>query len=76
MTTIGGVVLRILDRAPVIDDTVSIDGIVLKVIELDGHRISRLRVSRGEPVSDEGDQKDQLNEPDASNKSQQDREGN
>jgi putative hemolysin len=43
MTTIGGVVLRHLDRLPSIDDEVTVDGIMLKVLELDGHRIVRVK---------------------------------
>lgn len=50
MTTIGGVVLRHLDRLPKVDDEVIIEGIRLTVLSMDGHRIDRLRAT---PVSAE-----------------------
>ena len=43
MTTVGGVVLRHLDRLPCVDDEVIADGVMLKVLELDGHRIVRVK---------------------------------
>ena len=43
MTTIGGVVLRHLDRLPAIDDAVTVEGVRFQVISLDGHRIAGLR---------------------------------
>ena len=48
MTTIGGVVLRALDRLPEVGDEVRLEGVVLKVLEMKGHRIARLRASKGE----------------------------
>lgn len=45
MTTIGGVMLRHLDRLPAVDDEVELDGVHLQVISIDGHRIERLRAS-------------------------------
>lgn len=47
MTTIGGVVLRTLDRLPQVDDEITIEGVVLTVLEMEGHRIARLRASKG-----------------------------
>jgi CBS domain containing-hemolysin-like protein len=47
MTTIGGVVLRALDHLPEIGDKASIEGVVLEVLEMKGHRITKLRVSKG-----------------------------
>ncbi len=47
MTTIGGVVFRYLDRLPRVGDRVVIEGVVATVLEMDGHRIARLRVARG-----------------------------
>jgi len=44
MTTIGGVVLRHLDRLPSIGDEVVVEGMRLQVVSLQGHRIERLRV--------------------------------
>jgi CBS domain containing-hemolysin-like protein len=47
MTTIGGVVLRTLDQLPQEGDEIMIEGVVLTVLEMKGHRISRLRASKG-----------------------------
>jgi CBS domain containing-hemolysin-like protein len=47
MTTIGGVVLRALDRLPQVGDEVTIEGVVLTVLEMQGHRIARLHASKG-----------------------------
>ena len=51
MTTIGGVVLRALDRLPQVGDEISIEGVVLTVLEMSEHRIARLRASKGEGVA-------------------------
>lgn len=48
MTTIGGVVLRQLDRLPEVGDEVVVEGIRLTVLQMDAHRIARLTVT---PVS-------------------------
>jgi putative hemolysin len=53
MTTIGGVVLRMLDRLPVLGDECVIDGVVIKVLEMEGHRIARVSVSKGGPLGGE-----------------------
>lgn len=51
MTTIGGVMLRLLDRLPQVADEVSVEGVMLTVLEMQGHRIARLRASKGgDPV--------------------------
>ena len=47
MTTIGGVMLRALDRLPLQGDEVTVDGVVLTVIEMEGHRIAKLHASKG-----------------------------
>ena len=47
MTTIGGVAFRHLDRLPQVGDTVTVEGIVITILEMDEHRIARVRVSRG-----------------------------
>jgi CBS domain containing-hemolysin-like protein len=47
MTTIGGVLLRVLDRLPKEGDQITIEGVVLTVLEMQGHRIARLRASKG-----------------------------
>lgn len=47
MTTIGGVVFRYLDRLPKVGDSVAMDGYVATVLEMDGHRLARVRVAKG-----------------------------
>jgi CBS domain containing-hemolysin-like protein len=47
MTTIGGVAFRHLDRLPQVGDSISIEDICITVLEMDGHRIARVSVSRG-----------------------------
>jgi CBS domain containing-hemolysin-like protein len=47
MTTVGGVILRHLDRLPEVGDEIMLEGIVLRVISMDGHRVARVVVSRG-----------------------------
>ena len=42
MTTIAGVMLRHFDRLPAIGDEVIIEGVRLRVVSLQGHRITRL----------------------------------
>jgi putative hemolysin len=48
MTTIGGVAFRHLDRLPRVGDQVTVEGITVTILEMDEHRIDRVRVSRGE----------------------------
>ncbi|MGB0748002.1 MAG: hemolysin family protein [Magnetospiraceae bacterium] len=49
MTTIGGVVFRFLDRLPQVGDRVGLEnGVTATVLEMDGHRLARVRVARGE----------------------------
>ncbi len=47
MTTIGGVAFRHLDRLPRVADQVTVEGIVMTVLEMEAHRIERVRVARG-----------------------------
>jgi len=47
MTTIGGVAFRHLDRLPCVGDQVTVEGIVMTVLEMEAHRIERVRVVRG-----------------------------
>jgi len=64
MTTVGGVALRLLDQLPRVGDEITIEGVILTVLEMKGHRIARLRTSKGgdpaetaafqKPVLDEG----------------------
>ncbi|MDA1166366.1 MAG: hemolysin family protein, partial [Planctomycetota bacterium] len=46
MTTIGGVAFRHIDRLPHVGDTVLIDDLRVTVLDMDAHRISRVRVER------------------------------
>lgn len=46
MTTIGGVAFRHLDHLPVEGDRVKVEGIVITVLEMDVHRIAKVRVSK------------------------------
>jgi len=48
MTTIGGVAFRHLDRLPHEGDTVHVDDIAIIVLEMKEHRISQVRVARGQ----------------------------
>jgi CBS domain containing-hemolysin-like protein len=53
MTTIGGVVFRYLDRLPKVGDRVDMDGLIATVLEMDGHRLARVRIARGLAAEDE-----------------------
>jgi CBS domain containing-hemolysin-like protein len=46
MTTIGGVVFRLLDHLPQVGDTVNMDNIVFTVLAMNNLRIDRLRAAR------------------------------
>jgi len=46
MTTIGGVAFRYLDRLPQIGDRVEVDDVALTVLEMEAHRISRVRIAK------------------------------
>ena len=59
MTTIGGVAFRHLDRLPQVGDKVTVEGIQIKILEMDNHRIAKVRVSRGTTDEDEPEE----NEP-------------
>lgn len=48
MTTIGGVAFRHLDRLPHEGDAVNVEDIVITVLEMKEHRISQVRVARGQ----------------------------
>jgi CBS domain containing-hemolysin-like protein len=47
MTTIGGIVLRHLDRLPRAGDEVLLEGVVIKVLEMDQHRVARVSIAKG-----------------------------
>jgi len=46
MTTIGGVAFRYLDRLPRVGDRVVVDDVALTVLDMDAHRIARIRVAK------------------------------
>ncbi len=46
MTTIGGLLLRRLDRLPAVGDKVVINGLQLEVLEMEGNRVALARVGR------------------------------
>jgi putative hemolysin len=46
MTTIAGIVLRLLDRLPKIGDTVTVDDVAITVVAMDANRIARVRAKR------------------------------
>ena len=46
MTTIGGVVFRALDRVPAAGDRVALTGCTATVVQMDGRRISKLRITQ------------------------------
>ncbi|MGR9046333.1 MAG: hemolysin family protein [Gammaproteobacteria bacterium] len=52
MTTIGGVLFRRLDRLPRAGDQVQMDDLLMTVLEMEGHRIARVRVARGEKMKE------------------------
>jgi CBS domain containing-hemolysin-like protein len=58
MATIGGVVYRVLDRVPKEGDVVDLAGCRATVVEMDGMRISKLRIAKtGSTTGDvEGDE--------------------
>jgi CBS domain containing-hemolysin-like protein len=47
MTTIAGFAFRLLDRLPREGDQVKSEDIIIQILEMDDHRISRVRVARG-----------------------------
>jgi len=52
MTTIGGVAFRHLDRLPRVGDRVEIDDVALTVMDMDAHRISRVRAAEASAEED------------------------
>jgi CBS domain containing-hemolysin-like protein len=55
MTTIGGVVFRYLDRLPEVGDQAAMDGLIATVLEMEGHRLARVRVAKGTPGEEQAD---------------------
>ncbi len=52
MTTIGGVAFRHLDRLPQVGDRVEFDDIQMEVLEMNEHRIAKVRVAQGVDLED------------------------
>ena len=50
--TVGGWVMATLGRVPVVGDTVTADGWTARVVDMDGHRVDRIRLERTTPHSD------------------------
>jgi hypothetical protein len=58
MTTIGGVAFRHLDRLPRPGDKVTVEGIMITILEMDEHRITKVRVCRGTLEEEDVEDKD------------------
>ena len=56
MTTIGGVAFRHLDRLPRVGDDVNVEGVRITVLEMEAHRIARVRVARGQGALEREDE--------------------
>ena len=69
MTTIGGVVFRYLDHLPQVGDSVAMEGYVATVLEMDGHRLARVRVAKGK-LDDTMDASDDTEGPPAGDDTQ------
>jgi len=52
MTTIGGLVLRQLDRLPVAGDQITLNDVQITVLEMEYNRVARARLSRGAPQAE------------------------
>jgi CBS domain containing-hemolysin-like protein len=71
MATIGGVVFRHLDRLPQVGDKLTIEGIAITVLEMDGHRIARLRVNRRAAAGKNPGEKSAMQKDEATSVSQE-----
>ncbi len=65
MTTVGGIAFRHLDRLPRVGDKVTIEDIEITILEMDMHRIDRVRVAKGPTSEDESDRERSDEEPEA-----------
>jgi CBS domain containing-hemolysin-like protein len=52
--TVGGCVLHLLGKMPAVGDEAQTDRLMLRVVAIDGHRITRVRVTRAEHPADDG----------------------
>ena len=55
MTTVGGVAFRHIDRLPKVGDKITVDNLTISVLEMDAHRISRVRLAVDTAESFEND---------------------
>jgi CBS domain containing-hemolysin-like protein len=67
MTTVGGVIFRHLDRLPKRDDAIQVEGVVMRAIAMDAHRIKTVHAYRGDleeeqKTADEPDDKHEAEE--------------
>ena len=53
MTTIGGVAFRHLDQLPKVGDRVTVEGVMIQILEMDAHRIARVLVAPAVSSEDE-----------------------
>ncbi len=51
--TVGGWVMAVLGRVPVVGDEVTVDGWSARVVDMDGHRVDRVRLTRIAPPDDD-----------------------
>ena len=52
--TVGGWVMAEIGRVPEVGDTVTLDGWQVSVVDMDGHRVDRLRFVQQAPTTDDG----------------------
>jgi CBS domain containing-hemolysin-like protein len=53
--TVGGWVMAVLGRVPEVGDEVSVDGWTARVVDMDGHRVDRVRLMRVQDPADGAD---------------------
>lgn len=49
--TLGGLILALLDHLPREGETLTIQGVLLEVVDMDGHRVDKVLVSKVEPLA-------------------------
>ena len=60
--TVGGWVMSTLGRVPTVGDTVPADGWTARVVDMDGHRVDRVRLERDDRCRDRRDEVDPCRE--------------
>ncbi len=61
MTTVAGVIFRHLDRMPTLDDAVEVEDVVMRVTEMDAHRIIAVHAYKGN-LGDQTTDSDEIEE--------------